>query len=92
MKLEFNSEDFADMDFDLMVGTGDWGIFASQAAKRANARLQEMLAQCPVVYGVADKGKQPHFYSFSEGPELFGGRPKTHTARIVNIEQTGGKQ
>ena len=81
MKLRFEPEDFR---CDLLNQVVAPQYFA-EMAKQANARLAELLNQCPVVVCRMDDGK----WACDEHP---GFARATHQARLVNIQKVEGEK
>lgn len=87
MKLEFKPEDFAMAKYSarfLNVIEPAEHLFDAinrEAAKQANARLQEMLKELPEVHGRMENGYWK--WNLVEGNN-------THTARLVEIEKING--
>jgi hypothetical protein len=81
-KLGFTARDFIAIEGSPSVG--DYGPSAEEMAKAANARLAEMLAEAPMVYGWVESHENA-----TSGKFILGGgflEKQTHRARLVEIE------
>lgn len=83
--MKFKPEDFCTSSYTDKCDHGglkDYDCNAQFNAARANARLEQMLAEAPVVYGMPDPSVQD--YTAWDRIRL---RDDTHTARLVDIKE-----
>lgn len=85
MKLEFKPEDFQRQTKDGDISFSDYD--ACIIAGVANARLREMLAEAPVLFGKASQDGIGFDWSIGLSVEDYKEKNKTHHARLVEIEE-----
>jgi hypothetical protein len=81
VRLEFEPEDFNELARVVQENPGDGRIARECAFGIAQRRLNEMIEKSLVVYSRGES------LVWSEVLGKQGKRPKTHTARLVNMEQ-----
>lgn len=81
-KLRFTAEDFK------RCATKERHDLRQFIADEANARLKEMLRECPEVF--QDRSARGHFWCWKHDAGLKGAKAEA-SARLVNVERIDGK-